>query len=284
MNPELHRAVVHQFLLSLRGREILFFPNPGNAGDALIGAGTHAAFRRAGLDPAVADIDTDVTGKVVVMAGGGAMLGTHGPFPEALRAFLARAEEVVVLPHTVADDGELLGLLDHNTTIFARELTSYQILARHCTKPTVLLAPDMAFHLDAEAFLADPEVAPAGQRWFDALLRHNAIDFESVKNAPRAYFARTDWEKKSDIGGQHFDASTVFGFGIWGERGWAASWCLLNAVRQARAVTTDRLHVGIAAALLNKDCELYDNIYGKNRSIYEYSLKFHYRNVKFRQV
>jgi exopolysaccharide biosynthesis predicted pyruvyltransferase EpsI len=37
-------------------------------------------------------------------------------------------------------------------------------------------------------------------------------------------------------------------------------------------INTNRLHVGIMAALMGKEVNLYDNNYGKNRDVFQYSL------------
>ncbi|MFV2003197.1 MAG: hypothetical protein ACC619_09480, partial [Paracoccaceae bacterium] len=44
-------------------------------------------------------------------------------------------------------------------------------------------------------------------------------------------------------------------------------------MRNVDTVNTNRLHVCIAALLLNKTVNFHDNSYGKNKSIYEHSLK-----------
>jgi exopolysaccharide biosynthesis predicted pyruvyltransferase EpsI len=46
-------------------------------------------------------------------------------------------------------------------------------------------------------------------------------------------------------------------------------------------VATDRLHVGIGAALLGKTCRLHDNSYGKNRAVYDHSIRNHFPAVVF---
>jgi exopolysaccharide biosynthesis predicted pyruvyltransferase EpsI len=280
MGIETHRAVLHEFLKGYRGRDVVYFPNPGNAGDALIGAGTKAAFDRAGLSPGVAAVGDDVAGKVVIMGGGGSLLGPEGEFPSALAYFAPRAAELIVLPHTIRANEEFLSVLQKNATLFVRDISSFNHLLNTCDKPSVVIAPDMAFHLDARVFLDDSNIKVPGEKWFGAMLKHRGIQFNPLKTAPRAYFARTDWEKKDTIGGSDFDVSEVFAFGVWGDRGAAAAWCLLNAVDQVRAVTSDRLHVGIASALLGKECEMHDNIYGKNKGVFEYSLKYFFRNVR----
>ncbi len=54
----------------------------------------------------------------------------------------------------------------------------------------------------------------------------------------------------------------------------------LERIGRASAVHTDRLHVAIAAALMDKDVTLYPNLYHKNQGVYEYSLR-HLLNVRF---
>ena len=46
-----------------------------------------------------------------------------------------------------------------------------------------------------------------------------------------------------------------------------------SAVDCADIIVTDRLHVGISAALLNKEVFLFDNNYGKVSGVYELSMK-----------
>ena len=48
---------------------------------------------------------------------------------------------------------------------------------------------------------------------------------------------------------------------------------MLMAVDCADAIITDRLHVGIAAALMGKEVFLLDNTYGKLSGVYNHSLK-----------
>ena len=52
-------------------------------------------------------------------------------------------------------------------------------------------------------------------------------------------------------------------------------------IRDARAVCTNRLHVGVLAAMLNKPTLLVEGSYHKTRGIYEYSLRY-FPHVAFR--
>ena len=57
---------------------------------------------------------------------------------------------------------------------------------------------------------------------------------------------------------------------------------LLDVIGQAEVIFTNRLHVGIAGALLGKRVRLYDNSYGKIRDVYHSSLK-NYALVRFHE-
>jgi exopolysaccharide biosynthesis predicted pyruvyltransferase EpsI len=48
---------------------------------------------------------------------------------------------------------------------------------------------------------------------------------------------------------------------------------LLGTIGRADVIVTNRLHIGVAGALLGKRVRLYDNSYGKIRDVYQASLK-----------
>lgn len=54
----------------------------------------------------------------------------------------------------------------------------------------------------------------------------------------------------------------------------------ISEINTYRRVETDRLHVGIVAACLGKEVELWANDYFKNRAVYENSLSG-FPNVRF---
>jgi exopolysaccharide biosynthesis predicted pyruvyltransferase EpsI len=47
---------------------------------------------------------------------------------------------------------------------------------------------------------------------------------------------------------------------------------LIKTIQRADVIITNRLHIGIAGALLNKRVRLYDNCYGKIHDVYQSSL------------
>ena len=56
---------------------------------------------------------------------------------------------------------------------------------------------------------------------------------------------------------------------------------ILSIINKYEVVSTNRLHVCIGAALLNKEVNLYPNSYYKNESIYLMSLKDKFPKVKW---
>ncbi|ANY79520.1 hypothetical protein BB934_15880 [Microvirga ossetica] len=96
-----------------------------------------------------------------------------------------------------------------------------------------------------------------------------------------SYFMRQDGEAKSKNAEiDTIDISTLFEFGVWPNNAEKSALCLMQAIRQSRKVVTDRLHVGIACSLLDHECDLFDNNYGKNSTIFYHSIRKKSQQVK----
>jgi hypothetical protein len=54
-----------------------------------------------------------------------------------------------------------------------------------------------------------------------------------------------------------------------------------QGISSCALINTDRLHVAIAAALMGREVNLYDNSYFKIRAIYHSSIKDHFPNVHY---
>lgn len=57
--------------------------------------------------------------------------------------------------------------------------------------------------------------------------------------------------------------------------------CFLTAIADYDVVYTDRLHVAIAAALLDKQVFMFDNHYGKNGDVFRGSIMGRYPKVQY---
>jgi exopolysaccharide biosynthesis predicted pyruvyltransferase EpsI len=281
MTLSYHRGLIEDLLRSHRNRQILFLPNTGNAGDALINVGSMACFRRLGVGFRAVGSNADVAGETVVLGGGGNFVPAYNTIARALASFKDRAKEIILLPHTVRGHEELLAILGSNVTIVCRDMESYRHVSGLCHSPTVLLAHDMAFHLDAEEFLFEAHGRQGHQDAFTEVLERRNINLAALQAKPVLHLTRADGESARELKRRDLDLSAVFALGTAPGTAPRSAWCFLEFIRTAPPIVTDRLHVGIGAALLGKTCALYDNSYGKNAAVFTHSLKYHFRHVGF---
>ncbi|SFM72093.1 polysaccharide pyruvyl transferase family protein [Variovorax sp. OV329] len=268
-----HRAEVALFLQQFRATPILYLPNPGNGGDSLIAAATYEAFGRAGVRFELASLDTDVAGRVVVLAGGGNLVPFYSDTRRALDAFLGRAARIVLLPHTIRGHEPLLERLDQTCTLFARDRASFDHVKAVNPSVDVRLAHDMAFHLDAHAYLRQTsEVERQGSVILEMKLSACGISAQDIERWPSVDLMRQDIESTQVDAASDADISDLFMLGVNPGEAHVAAWCFLRAISLARHVNTDRLHVGIGAALLGVPCTLRDNVYGKNSAVFNHSM------------
>jgi exopolysaccharide biosynthesis predicted pyruvyltransferase EpsI len=269
------------------GRTIDWVLNPGNAGDSLIVAGTVQLLTDHGIPyRCIHDYERyDGTGRILCYSGGGCLV----PYYDFGHNFLARhhehAEHLVLLPHTVDGNEDLLAAFGSNVTLICREATSYAHCRRTSIRANVYAADDLAFSLAAREFLQGPRA--------DLALRDQAV---AAKMQPRylEFLDRTEegktlvvWREDVERSGSRSDpprhdiANT---FGIESTYGLAAMLTsaeyFLRAIDHFDAIRTDRLHVAGAGALLNKKVEIYPNSYFKNRAMYDFTLR-QYPDVHF---
>ena len=267
------RRDVEDFLHQFRGRRIFYWPNPGNGGDSLIAAATYEAFDRTDIEIDLAGFDANVDGKVVVLAGGGNLVPYYDDMRKALNYCLRGAARIVVLPHTVRGHEELLARLDERCTLFVRDRESLDHVKSANPAVDVRLAHDMAFHLDAHSFLAREELIREGEPILVEKLGQCGLSMEQLSHWASVDMMRLDSESAQADPESDVDISDLFMMGVNPDEAPVAAWCFLRAISLANHVNTDRLHVGIGAALLGVPCTLRNNSYGKNSAVYEHSLK-----------
>jgi exopolysaccharide biosynthesis predicted pyruvyltransferase EpsI len=276
-----HRHLVEDVLRASRNKTVLYFPNGGNAGDSLISLGVMQCFDRIGVRFRHVGVEADVSNQTVVLGGGGNLVPAYEGMARALKHFHEKAHDLILLPHTIRGNEQLLAMLGANVTIICRDAASYAHVASICSRPTVLLGHDMAFHVDVDAFLYSDRARDQYQSLLSDTLSKRNTSLECLQALDPVYFARHDAERAGPIGGSHLDLSSAFAFGVTAGKAEPAAWCFLESVRTMKAIVTDRLHVGIAAALVGTPCVLRDNAYGKNAEIYMHSMKYYFRNVLF---
>lgn len=270
-----------RYLEEIRGETVLYRPSPGNAGDALITVATIEVFRRLGVRFEMLDETIpDVRGRVVIHGGGGGFWGDNRVVTDFIERVAPAASRVVLLPQTITGHEALLASLPPHVHLFCRERVSFAYLRSLSLKARVFLDHDLAFRLDAAEWLGRhgwlrlfalaPGRAFKGVRRFQAAAR--AHPDRRLLNVRRG-----DSEAVGEGGGQggrHADISRAFAVGVRREGFIAVSAaCLLRFIARYERVKTDRLHVGIGAALLGKDVALGPNRYFKNRAVFEHSLE-----------
>lgn len=273
---------VSQALVEARdsGRRVVYRPELGNAGDALINLGFYHLADRLGLTyTEMAGGGVDVSGlragDLLVMAGGGSIASAWDIGARTLRAVTRGDHELLYLPQTVEGQDEALRLLRPGDRLFVRERTSAAYAESLGLDAEVLLDHDMAFHIDVSrlgehGLLRTPHAVDDLRR-AAAFARHRT---RGLAGLPLEAW-RTD-DERSDAARRRRrrdDLSLLADRGTLdrasNERSAAL---LLAAVSWYRRVHTDRLHIGIAGALLGAEVWLSPGSYHKIRSVYEFSL------------
>jgi len=254
---------IFEFLKSYKDKKIIYLPNPGNRGDAIIAHGAFTIFDKIGLNYELCSKPTNYEYKneLLFFGGGGNLIGLY---KDCLR-FLKRNihnNKIVLLPHTIENQDNLIKRLDNNVKVICRELKSYQYvhsLIQH--KENVFISKDMAFYINnideykkrkgigtINCFRVDAEKT-------DILIPQNNKDIvnEFVLNYNRPLFPF----KEEIIS----NSRSVF-----------------NYLSQYEIINTNRLHVAISGALLGKKVRFWPNSYWKNKEMYEYCLKG-YKNI-----
>ena len=245
---------IRVFLQRYQHEDIIYIPNPGNAGDSLIAFGTIQLFNELGLRWVFGSATGIYHDKVLFYAGGGNLVGLYDDCKIFLQNNKDNNNRIVVLPHTIKSEDVLIKSLDSNVILFCRERTSFQYvhrLARH--KQNVYLSKDMAFYIQnidkykikqnntqkvCHAFRMDCEQT-------NISIPDDNIDLSHHLNMPNN--TQTNIEP--------------------------VSMRIFEYLSKFDVVRTNRLHICIAGHLLGKTVHFYPNSYYKNKAVYDYSLR-----------
>lgn len=287
---------LERFLLTLAGEPILYAPNPGNAGDAIIASATYQLFERLGLAFESVELDCPrerTRGRTVIYGGGGNLVEFYSDAGGFISRHHHHAKRLIVLPQTVRGHADLLAALGPNVTIICRDADSYAHVRSLLKTGTVELMDDVAFSLDVPAFMGAAEAryqplfsSPAHFSLNARRLKWRAR--HAVRNLlhPKVLNAfRTDRESRGRrLPSSNLDVSQVFMTDdMRREYADEATYRAFQFLAPFEAVNTDRLHVCIASLLLGKAVNFYDNNYGKNRAVYEFSMRGRYPRLTWQE-
>lgn len=242
-------------------QEIIYIPNPGNAGDSLIAFGTIQIFDDLGLNWKMGNINDEYHNKTLFYAGGGNLVGLYNN----CKKFIEKNKndnKIIILPHTIKSEDIFLSSLNDNIIIFCREETSYNyVLKTFKHKKNVYLSKDMAFYINN-------------------LDKYKIIKGNGVCNAYRTDKEKTNIkipEDNNDLSRTLCKPGNTKEINVIKD----VSLSIFDYLSKFETINTNRLHIAIAGSLLDKNVNIYSNSYYKNKSMFEYSIKDIYIKTKF---
>jgi len=267
---------IDQYLKDLGGSELIFKPNRGNAGDAMINLATYQAFRRCGCNFRMATAEEDLTGKTLLYGGGGNLVSYYSTASDFIAQWHGKAARFILLPHTVSGHEGLLRQLGENVDLICREEVSYQYVRGLKPRCNILLMDDMAFSLDLGKLNIGltENAAPGKDTGFMAALARRYLGFEERKPKKLNAF-RVDKESTGiEIPNDNIDVARLVVTGDMAEtKTKDAVTLLLRFINHYDEINTNRLHICISGLLLGKKVNFYPNSYYKNEAVYNFSMK-----------
>tara|TARA_R110002051_G_scaffold171759_1_gene242242 strand:+ start:90 stop:962 length:873 start_codon:yes stop_codon:yes gene_type:complete len=283
---------INQLLNDFKDKEVFYKANPGNGGDALIAHGAYTLFRKNGIIFRIIKPDMDLNEKVVFYAGGGNLNNLYSDCAEFIAENHHKANKLVLLPHTVVGNEELLQSLDKNVYIICRERKSFEHVSKF-KNLNVLLIEDLAFNIDPKNNF---ELSKTNSRLLylmnlKSIITYLIKDFEKFKKLLKSYkrqkvlYAfREDSERSFEPPQGNIDVSAMVNLdGTMENPQLVAKTAsiIFSFLDQFEEIYTNRLHICIASALLDKTVYFYGNSYWKNESVFEHSIKDRFKKVKW---
>jgi exopolysaccharide biosynthesis predicted pyruvyltransferase EpsI len=287
---------IREYLSSLpRSLELVYFANPGNAGDSLIALATYQLFKELDIRYCIVNKSKtfDPTGRIMVYSGGGNLVQYYDTARKVIQETYPRLARLVILPHTIQANEDLLASFRDNVDVICREPASYVHVKKNASRANVYLMDDMAFHLDAAGLMEDDSFVQ-DQVPYSWKLRDDLYEaFLPLRLAlgrrlsPGQPGSLNTFRKDLESSGrfphrEYVDLATLFAHGTGSEA--VARYVtrrLLKVLNRYQVIRTDRLHICIAAALLGKQVDFFANSSSKCEDVYRYSMKDRFPNVRW---
>lgn len=280
-----------KLLTSYSGKKVIYCPNPGNGGDALIAEATFRLFDRYGIKYSIYDWNTNNLKKSDhFFFGGGGNLVTRYPEASTIPAAVHdRVEKFIILPHTIEGHDDLFSNLKDNSIVFAREKKSFEYLKNFQNIGSIELDHDLAFSLlEDKKFIKKCKVySIICIPFYVNILRRKrkAFSLNQRSSIGHLFSFREDREKTHGfVPWDNFDISKYTNFD--------SSMRVKSAVTKTATripaminlfsiIETNRIHIAISGLLMGKSVKLHPNNYWKNNAIYEFSIKNRFNNIRF---
>lgn len=269
---------------------VYYYPNNGNAGDALINMGFYSLAKKYNIIFTIIGIDSIESLKdndVVLIAGGGCLVPEWESTPNFLKKInnLNVELKLIILPHSIREVDSIISNLPKDTTIFCREEYSYNYILEKSNAKKVYLENDIAFYADINSIKNETNFFSPSLTYKN-IIRKNFILFHFLKSRfQKTIFAmRTDKEVSRSVNIKRtlvndFSLVASFGAGLYSESLYTSN-NFLKLINLYDEIHTDRLHIAIGACLLGKKVVVYNNGYYKCKGVYEQSMK-NLPNVSF---
>lgn len=250
---------------------IAYMPNGGNLGDALIAAATLQAFDEGNIPWRImlGGKENLKPNDVLVYGGGGALVDLYDGGIACIKFLISLDRPILILPHTIRGH-ENFWRTAPSMDVFCRDFESLEYVRRF-PQLSSLFYDDMATGLD---------MSKAPYRAISEY-RHAAYSKNLILN-DRVFF-RIDQEMTRDVADDSsIDISAIAHPSMKSREDIEThAVFFLTSLAHSKSITTNRLHVGVAGGLLGIPTYLHDNIYGKNKAIYEATLKKKFPLVTF---
>ena len=239
------------FLEKYRNTKIDFYRFPGNYGDSLIWHGTKILLQELNITENYVEIDSHKNNDILFIDGGGNFVDYYSDVRNFLIKHHILYKEIIILPHTIFGDKQIdtLNNLSGIVTVFCREKVSFEFVKKNFLKGNVYLWHDCAFYNHFSEI-------PIGEGILNAFRE----DKESIlDNIP---------DFNNDLSYNGYATKPLDEF--------------IDSLKCYEEINTDRLHIAICAALLDKKVNFFPNSYYKNKAVFDYSLRS-FPNVHFKE-
>ncbi|MCF7999464.1 MAG: polysaccharide pyruvyl transferase family protein [Methylovulum sp.] len=279
---------INDYLKQYLSDDVIYVPNPGNAGDSLIAHATYQVLDRLGINYQEGNLESIYENKIVFYGGGGNLVNPYTNALTFIENNYSKVKKLVILPHTIRDYSNILSTLGKNVDLICREKESYKYVTQHATRANIFVSDDLAFHTNVKKTIDDGDAmfTSVDQFFIRNIKRNIRSSMYNTKNVLTNNILnsfRTDIEKTDIIiPFNNIDISQAFATDNMSKLySHEAVYRIFKFIEKFNCVNTNRLHICIASALLGKEVNFYRNSYNKNYSIYEFSLHKKYNNVVF---
>jgi exopolysaccharide biosynthesis predicted pyruvyltransferase EpsI len=282
---------IKDFLEKYSKEHIFYKPNNGNGGDSLIALGAFTLFKQMNIKYTIINDQTDITNQIVFYAGGGNLVKEYSQAFDFISSNHERVKELILLPHTINDNAELVKTLGKNTTLLCREKVTYKYIQDLNPQCNYFLIEDLAFSLaipELKKQFKTNIIPILSNKHVLKMFRYQGQVFSPIMNVLfgkelntfRIDHEKTEINKPND----NLDLSLLILYdGNMSDEHLVEQNVvdILSVINKYNIVNTNRLHVCIGAALLGKQVNFYPNSYYKNESIFLMSLKDKFPNVRW---